>query len=335
MVGLTLLATLSSVHMAAHPLPGNGADERLAFGLPPGNSPLDTSPGECSNNWSAVNDGAFNIPSNYDSNGDPVDPPPANPYSSEEGFEVLVFKGQLYVGMEADNKWGARLWRTKAGVATPTGQDDWEEVAADVSGYPFGLNDTEQNDHIDSLAEFDGYLYASTANRSGVHKGSLVYRSASGDADSWTLVNTAGFGDVNNENFKDMVVFTVDSTDWLCGGTANSTTGAEVWCTMDGTNWSQKNTNGFGSSSNALIASSAVFDNHLYFGVYNSGGGRVYRSPDLSSWTMVYESSDRPRVEIMDVLDGYLYIAEGDKDGRDSDDLTIRIYRSSTGELDS
>ncbi len=181
--------------------------------------------------WTQVNDGAFGL-------GDPSNQSP--PYSAEEGFEVLVFKDELYVGMEGDNLLGSRLWRTKAGVVIPSGQSDWEEVAADDNGYPFGVSDTEQNDHIDSLAEFKGYLYASNANRSGSPKGTLVYRSATGASNSWTLVNTAGFGDTKNENFKDMVVFTVASTkastDWLCGGTGNLATGAEVWCTSGGTN---------------------------------------------------------------------------------------------------
>jgi len=53
--------------------------------------------------WVQVNDGAFGL-------GDPSGQNP--PYSSEDGFEVTVFNDQLYVGMEGDNQYGARVWRT-------------------------------------------------------------------------------------------------------------------------------------------------------------------------------------------------------------------------------
>jgi len=86
-------------------------------------------------------------------------------FTSEEGFEAVVYNGQLYLGMEADNSLGARLWRSRLGIYAPNSQADWEEVAADQQGYPFGNQNLEQDDHIDSLAIFGGYLYVSTANR--------------------------------------------------------------------------------------------------------------------------------------------------------------------------
>jgi hypothetical protein len=70
--------------------------------------------------FSQVNDSAFGMGPGADSS-----------FSAEEGFEVLVFNNQLYLGMEADNSFGARIWRTKAGVIHTTSQADWEEVAAD------------------------------------------------------------------------------------------------------------------------------------------------------------------------------------------------------------
>ena len=77
--------------------------------------------------WVPVSDGAFGMGTGGDSD-----------YSQEEGFEVIVFNEQVYVGMEADNVHGARLWRTKTGVVVPESQVDWEEVIADDNGYPFG-----------------------------------------------------------------------------------------------------------------------------------------------------------------------------------------------------
>jgi len=304
--------------------------------LPPG-----TFAGPC-RPWIPVNDGAFGIPSNYDSNGNPIEPPPEKPYDSEEGFEVLVFKGQLYVGMEADNKFGARLWRTRAGVVVPYTQTQWEEVA-EVNGEPFGnaqrQNGMRQNDHIDSLAEFNGVLYASTANGGSSEQGTLIYSSTTGAASSWTQAITSGFGYTQNTNFKDMQVF----QGWLCGGTQNWMTGAQVWCTNHGISWTQKAYGGFGATGNDTttveIWSGYVYSSALYFGAQNTGAiytstaddvALLLRTADLSpmypDWMRVYTgAAGSYRVDILGDLDGYLYIATTSVSG-------VVILRSATGD---
>ncbi|MGC9398602.1 MAG: hypothetical protein ACP5HM_05640 [Anaerolineae bacterium] len=278
--------------------------------------PPNTSAGPCKP-WVQVNDGGFGL----DSGGD---------YTGEEGFEVVVFNGQLYLGMEADNDYGARLWRTKPGVVLPNGQADWEEVA-EIAGEPFGNSvkdaDGRQNDHIDSLAVFNGVLYASNANGGTSKHGTTIYSSTTGNPLSWHAVITAGFGYTENTNFKDMQVF----DGWLCGGTQNATTGAQVWCTGDGSTWVQKNESGFGDSGNSLIASSGVFSGVLYVGVAGSQGS-VWRTSDLATWTKVLTVTDRPRVEIVGTFSDTLYVAAGANDGRNAGDPTIRLYRSSTGD---
>lgn len=335
---LALMVLLSASNSPASASPSAGT---LRAGLQAG-----AYPGACAT-WGQVNDDAFGIPSNFDSNGDPVEPPPAQPYSSEEGFEVLVFNGRLYVGMEADNSFGARLWRTRAGVAISGSQADWEEVAADVAGNPFGVPDPVQNDHIDSLAEFDGYLYASTANRGSSTLGTRIFRSPTGDLGAWTdaiATYGAGFGDPQNTNFKDMQVF--DGR--LCGGTQNWDTesagqpdwdpGAQVWCTADGTTWLQKNTNGFGDGANIEVWSGYVYDGALYFGVQNYGADRdsgaddvatLFRTADLAgapAWAEVYHGDpDSRRVDILGDLNGYLYVSVRSTGG-------IVVLRSASGD---
>ena len=84
-----------------------------------------------------VNDNAFGLGGGADGQ-----------FTSEEGFEAVVYNGQLYLGMEADNSLGARLWRSRLGIYAPNSQADWEEVAADQQGYPFGNHNLEQDDHI-------------------------------------------------------------------------------------------------------------------------------------------------------------------------------------------
>ena len=261
-----------------------------------------------------VNDNAFGLGGGADGT-----------FSSEEGFEVLVFNGQLYLGMEADNTLGARIWRTKAGVTIPSSQADWEEVAADANGKPFGVTNVTQNDHIDSLQEFNGYIYASTANGGSNYLGTRIFRSPTGNPNSWEdaiAAYGAGFGDIYNTNFKDMQVF----NGYLCGGTQNWLTGAQVWCTNDGTTWTQKNIGGFGSSSpnnrTPEVWSGFVYNNALYFGAQNLGAlrgdnnddvGKLYRTTNLNgtpTWTEVYSSPTGylNRVDILGDLNGYLYI---------------------------
>lgn len=282
--------------------------------------------------WIQVNEDGFGLGPGGDSD-----------YNSEEGFETLVFDNQLYLGMEADNTFGARLWRTRRGVGVPKNQSDWEEVAADDQGNPFGVPDSVQNDHIDSLAKFNGYLFASTANRTGAPSGIQVFKSPNGDPGSWIDALEAigvGFGDPNNENFKDMQVFQGN----LCGGTWNFTTGAQVWCTPDGEGWSQHSLGGFGTQgqdpANGMIWSGGVFEGGLYFGVENSGTdpfsnsddiARLYRSTNLGTkeWELVFEGNPGSvMVDILGELDSHFYIATQSDQG-------ILIYRSQSGDFGS
>lgn len=276
-----------------------------------------------------VNDSAFGLGPGADGK-----------YASEEGFEVIVFNNQLYVGMEADNSFGARIWRTRAGISAPSSQADWEEVAADPDGHPFGVTELAQVDHIDSLAEFNGYLYASAANGGTNTLGTRVFRSLTGNPGTWADAISQlgpGFGDTNNQNFKDMQVF----QGWLCGGTQNWLKGAQVWCTSDGTSWVQKNVSGFGNqysdSSNLKIWSGYVFDSALYFGVQNVGASysdatddvaRLFRTSDLDGspeWTEVYSGDPGSyRVDILGELDNGLYISVQSANG-------IIVLRSPNG----
>lgn len=280
-----------------------------------------------------VNDDAFGLGTGADGT-----------YASEEGFEVAIFNNQLYLGMEADNSMGARLWRTKPGITQPQNQADWEEVAADANGYPFGVAERAQADHIDSLIGFNDYLYVSTANGGSNTLGTRIFRSATGDPGTWedAIVDLGpGFGDVNNMNFKDMQVF----QNHLCGGTQNWLKGAQVWCTSDGTTWMQKNISGFGknfyNSDNREIWSGFVFEGALYFGVQDLGAGyyiegddiaRLFRTHDISGepkWTEVYTGEPGSyRVDILGELDGHLYISTRSGNG-------VVVLRSADGSANS
>jgi len=77
-----------------------------------------------------------------------------------------------------------------------------------------------------------------------------VFSSYTVQAQTWTKVNTDGFGDPNNTLIRSMSVFDGN----LYAGTMNATTGCEVW-KYDGTNWTQVNTDGFGNPDNTFASS--------------------------------------------------------------------------------
>jgi hypothetical protein len=314
--GMVVVAFWASLLLAASfGAPGDQDAPRYVLAgpttLPPG-----TYAGTCEP-WVQVNDNAFGLD-------DPSSESP--PYSGEDAFEVAVFNDQLYVGMEGDDLYGARVWRTKSGVSIARSQSDWEQVVDDAFG------DVDNNDHIDSLEPFGGYLYASTAQKNSDRDGTEVWRSSTGNAGDWTQVNSDGFGTSYNENFKDMSVLTVDGTPWLCGGTMNWNMGVQVWCTTDGTSWVQKNGDGFGDAENIKIWSADVFNSYLYLGTEHYGAGGVWRTdgtPEdttLWQWQPVFTATTTDRVDIIGSYDGYLYIGFDGGSGNGT-----QIYRSSSG----
>lgn len=287
----------------------------------PATLPADTFAGPCKP-WVQVNDGAFGL-------GDPSVQSP--PYLNEDGFEVAVFDGSLYVGMEADDQYGARVWRTRPDVRVAPGQGDWQQVVDDAFG------DVNNNDHIDSLEVLGGYLYASTAQGGSAHtttQGTEVWRTD--DGVHWTQVNVDGFGTAANNNFKDLARFIAGDIVYLCGGTANSTTGAQVWCTSGAVqgaepDWSQVNADGFGAPDVVKVWSTAVFSGYLYAGTERSGaGGIVWRSAGAAgvddwTWEAVYTAPVDSRADIVGVFSDTIYI------GFEVPGSGTQVYRSADG----
>ncbi len=324
---LVIFLGLLRVSLAASGLPstmGNG----LGYLIPPEET-------VCTG-WKQVNDGGFGLSTQMLNE---TAPPEPLPYKGEDGFELTVFQDRLYVGMEADNALGARVWRTTPAGQSPESQSDWEEVVASETGLPWGIDNPSQVDHIDSLAVFNGTLFTSSAN-SGAASGTRVFRSIDGAPGSWVdaLEKTGpGFGDPGNENFKDMLVY----EGRLCGGTWNMEAGAEVWCTRDGKSWEQVNENGFGDPRNSVIWSGEVFEGAMYFGAQHRSSdnglsrldeGRIYRTRSLDNgqeWELVFEGGLRSIAAILlGEAGGELFAATASPGG-------IRIWRSQSGDLGS
>ncbi len=142
------------------------------------------------------------------------------------------------------------------GVATAA---DWAQVNND--GFGDNLNRRSQ-----SMAVYGSYLYAGADNE---NTGCEVWRY---DGSNWTQVNNAGFGDVQNWATHNMIVF----NSYLYVGTANDVirggTGCELW-RYDGSNWTQINSDGFGTTENIQVHALAVYGPYLYAGTTNSNTG--------------------------------------------------------------
>jgi len=77
----------------------------------------------------------------------------------------------------------------------------------------------------------------------------------------------------------------------LYTGTVNPIDGCQVWRYDSGTNWTQVNTNGFGTTNNQAVSSMAVLGKKLYLGTLNPlDGCQLWRYDGGNDWTQVNTS---------------------------------------------
>jgi len=179
------------------------------------------------------------------------------------------FESYLYAGTTNAIS-GTQLWRSPDGAA-------WSLVAAD--GFSDTFFDHSYNASLNDLQAYNGYLYASTYGDAS--NGGEIWRSPAGT--SWTRVIYDGFGDRNNFEVFQMVVY----SNTLYAGTSNEASGAEIWRTTNGLHWDQDNLDGFGNANNTSVVGLAVFNDWLYAGTHNATqGAQLWRTNGLS-WTPV------------------------------------------------
>jgi hypothetical protein len=163
------------------------------------------------------------------------------------------------------------------GSALPAAaQVDWEPVVGGGAAVGNGFGDAA-NQGATAMAVFNGRLFVAAGGDSG---SPFVMRS-SADGTAWDVVTDDGFGDAANRGVTAMAVF----DGYLYAGTANESTGAEIWRTDDGVLWEQVNTDGFGSAATTAVVVLEAFAGQLYAGTENQAiGGGIYRSPDGTAW---------------------------------------------------
>lgn len=74
--------------------------------------------------WKQVFTNTFGLPLEFNSFGQHIRPITSTSYQGNEGYKVIVFKNQLYLGMESENTLGTSLWRILVGVTVPQKQID-------------------------------------------------------------------------------------------------------------------------------------------------------------------------------------------------------------------
>ena len=228
-------------------------------------------------------------------------------------FDMSVFNDQLYAGT---GNWtstpsAGQIWRSANGT-------DWSLVAADGLGNP-------DNGGFTTFASFKGMLYAAALNRS---EGVELWRSSTGNNGSWQRVASQGFGAgsahwiiTSLTTFKERLYATVEST---------LGTGAQVWRSSNGTDWTVVVDNGFGDTNNYQTGSSVVYKSQLYVTTFNDvTGAQLWRSSNGVAWVQVvgngFGDINNIKIESLTTYVGALYAAANNP-------VTgVEIWRSTDG----
>jgi hypothetical protein len=254
----------------------------------------------------------------------------------------MVFNGDLYAGTD-----GGQIWRTGDGTlwtyvtTLPLGDnitalatfrgDLYANQAGNSEGGVFGTSDgvnwqpmytypEPQDKYVESLEAFNNdALYSDAGSYNGYFgagAGAIV-SSTSGGLNTWRGSGPnglSGFGDNGNTDISGLAVF----DGGLYAGTFNSTQGAQVWRTVDGSTWRQVATDGFTDPNNTYIHALIVFNNERYAGTQDdTEGGEIWRSSNGTRWSLAnvpgFGTGRQMRIRSFFTLAGYLYAnAEND-----------------------
>lgn len=209
-------------------------------------------------------------------------------------FDMIVFKGQLYVGVGnwEDDGIPGQIWRSPNGV-------DWTLV----EGEGFG---STHNAGIVNFGVFSNTLYAATYNPSD---GLEIWHSPTGNSDDWTSVVSGGNGDAQNVICTDLIQF----DDALYAVIENESDGAEIWHTNNGITWTRAITSGFGNADNTQTGGAVAFNGYLYVGTYNgTTGAQLWRFRDgTAGWMRVigdgFGDGNNVKIESLAVFSDTLY----------------------------
>lgn len=172
-----------------------------------------------------------------------------------------VFNDQLYVGTFHAIQ-GPEIWRSQDGT-------NWSRVVYNGFGETNGRFFT-------SIFNFHQKIYASMASSTGLE----IWRSNSGDIESWIQVSEDGFGNPNNIwTSKNPVIV----NDKIYFGTGNEMARlAKIFVSQNGEDWTEENNSSFVNAGDDGIYSGTFFKKRIYFAIGNGSiGARIIRSQEL------------------------------------------------------
>jgi len=169
-----------------------------------------------------------------------------------------------------------------------------------------GFSDPDTVD-ITVLTEYNGLLYAGATN---LISGAQVWRSFTGDNNTWTQVAPASPGTAT-ASVTGFAIFN--------GGlyaAIESDTPAQIWRSYGGASgtWTTVVSDGFGDANTLLTGGMAVFGNYLYTGTGNTTkGAQLWRTNDGASWEQAIEPGfgdpNNQKVEMVFVFQNQLYVS--------------------------
>jgi hypothetical protein len=228
-------------------------------------------------------------------------------------FDMFSFQGQLYAGTGhwEFTPFGGQIWRSPDGT-------NWSLVAADGLGNTSNLGFT-------TFTSFQGMIYAAVLNR---EQGAELWRSSTGDPGSWQQVASEGFG--GGSDYFIITSLTSFNGELYAAVEATAGTGAQVWRSSNGADWTLVADNGFGDANNFQTGGSVVYRGQLYVTTRNDvTGGQLWRSSDGVTWEQVvgdgFGDVNNIKIESIITYAGMLYAATANP-------VTgIEIWRSTDG----
>lgn len=221
-------------------------------------------------------------------------------------LDLTVFNGRLYAGTGGGN--AAQIWRTVDGV-------NWARVVN------AGFGDPDVVD-ISALAEYNGLIYAgATSSVSGAQ----IWRSFTGDSNSWTQVAPAVAGTAA-ARVTGLVVF--DGALYAAVASEEEAP-LQIWRSYGGA-WTAVVDDGFGNANTTKAGGMAVFGGKLYVGAGNkTSGAQLWRTADGDTWEPAgapgFGDAHNQSVEAVTVFQNALYVSVSNAQSG------LEVWRSADG----
>ncbi len=214
-----------------------------------------------------------------------------NPHDSAPPaiLDFIIFGNRLYASTGRGGN-PAQIWRASNGVS-------WAPMVS------AGFGDPDIHD-IAALTVYNGMIYAGASSQVN---GARIFRSSTGDSNTWNSLTSAG-GTMPGAGVTGFAVF-----NGALYATVESEAPVQIWRST-GSAWTAVINNGFGNSLTTSTGGMVVFGNDLYVGAGNSTtGAQLWRSSNGTSWSPVtnpaFSDPNNKTVEMVLVFQNQLHVS--------------------------